>query len=92
MYQRDSVPKHKAYVLKVTHSSIHIQRFSINNSRQVTLLFWNQLSFARAMAQAVSSRPLTAETQLLALANSGGICGQSGTGTAFSPSSSVLPC
>jgi hypothetical protein len=45
------------------------------------------------MAQVVSHRPLTAETQVRALVNTCGICGgQSGTGTGFSLSSSVFPC
>jgi hypothetical protein len=45
------------------------------------------------MAQAVSHRPLTAEARVRAQVNLCGICGgQSGTGTGFSASSSVLPC
>jgi hypothetical protein len=47
----------------------------------------------RTMAQAVSCRPLTAEVRLRARVNPCVICGgQSGTGTGFSPSSSVFPC
>jgi hypothetical protein len=47
----------------------------------------------RAMAQVVSRRPLTLKAQVLARVNPCGICdGQSGTGTRFSPSSSVFPC
>jgi hypothetical protein len=47
----------------------------------------------RAMAQVVSRRPLSAEDRVRARVNPCGICGgQSGTGTGFSPSSSVLPC
>jgi hypothetical protein len=43
----------------------------------------------RAMTQAVSRRPLTAETRV----NPCGICGrQSGTGKVFSPITSVSPC
>jgi hypothetical protein len=45
------------------------------------------------MAQVVSRRPLTAEAWVRAWVNPCGICsGQSGTGTGFSPSSSVFPC
>jgi hypothetical protein len=47
----------------------------------------------RAMAQAVSRRPLTAEYRVRARVNPCGICdGQSGNATGFSPTSSVFPC
>jgi hypothetical protein len=46
----------------------------------------------RAMAQAVSRRSLTAESRIRDGVNPYGLCGgQSGTGTGFSPSSSVSP-
>jgi hypothetical protein len=46
-----------------------------------------------AMAQVVSRWSLTAEARIRARVNPCGICGgQSGTGTGFSPSSSVAPC
>jgi hypothetical protein len=45
------------------------------------------------MAQAISRRPLTAEARVRAPVSPCGICdGQSGTGTGFSPSYSVVPC
>jgi hypothetical protein len=45
------------------------------------------------MAQVVSRRSLTAEAQVSARVNLCGVCGrQSGTGTGFSPSSSVFSC
>jgi hypothetical protein len=45
------------------------------------------------MDQAVSRRPLTAESRVRARVNPGGVCGeQSGAGTGFSPSSSDFPC
>jgi hypothetical protein len=55
--------------------------------------FLNVLTYyshlGRAMAKVVSRRTLTAETRV----NPCGICGgQSGTGTGFSPNSSVFPC
>jgi hypothetical protein len=47
----------------------------------------------RAMAQAVSRRPLTAEDRVRSQVGPCGICGgQSGTGIGFSPSTSVFPC
>jgi hypothetical protein len=45
------------------------------------------------MAHTVSRRPLTAESRVHAPVNPCWICGgQSGTGTGFSPSSSILSC
>jgi hypothetical protein len=56
-----------------------------------TLAVFQNMS-GRAMAQAVSRRPLTAEARVRVRVNQCGICGgQSGTGTGFSPSSSVSP-
>jgi hypothetical protein len=52
-----------------------------------------KLSMGSVMAKVVSRRPLTAEARVRARDNPRGICcGQSGTGTGFSPSSSVFPC
>ena len=47
----------------------------------------------RAMAQAVSRRPLIAEARVRSRVSPCRICGgQSGTGTGFSLSTSVVPC
>jgi hypothetical protein len=47
----------------------------------------------RAVVQVISCRPVTAEARVGARVNAYGICGgQSGTGTGFSPSSSVFLC
>jgi hypothetical protein len=52
---------------------------------------WRKTCLGRAMAQAVSRRPPTAEAQVRFWVSPCGICGgQSGTGTGFSPSSSVF--
>jgi hypothetical protein len=52
-----------------------------------------RLENSRAMAQAVSRRPLTAEARFQSRVSPCGICGgQSGTGTGFSLSTSVFPC
>jgi hypothetical protein len=52
-----------------------------------------QTMLGRAMAQAVSRRPPTAEARLRSRVSPYGICGgQSGTGTGFSPSTSFFPC
>jgi hypothetical protein len=51
------------------------------------------MRLGRAMAQAVSLRPPTAEAQVRSWVSPCGICdGQSCTGTGFSPSTSVFPC
>jgi hypothetical protein len=45
------------------------------------------------MAQVVSRRPLTAEARVCSRVSQCEVCGaESGTGTAFSQSSSVFPC
>jgi hypothetical protein len=50
-------------------------------------------SVGRAMAQAVSRRPPTAEARFRSRVSPCGICGgQSGIGTGFSASTSVFPC
>jgi hypothetical protein len=47
----------------------------------------------RAMIQAVSRRPITAEAWVRSRVSQCGICGgQSGNETGFSPSTSVFPC
>ena len=47
----------------------------------------------RVMAQAVSRRPPIAEVRVRSRVGPRGICGkQIGTGTGFSPSTSVFPC
>jgi hypothetical protein len=54
---------------------------------------WVSNELGRAMAQAVSHRSLTAQARIRSRLSPCGICGgQSGTGTGFSPSTSVFPC
>jgi hypothetical protein len=53
----------------------------------------SNIQAGRAMAQAVSRRPLTAEVRVPSRVSPCGICGgQSGNGTDFFPSTSVFPC
>jgi hypothetical protein len=55
--------------------------------------FITNMYLGRAMAQAVSRRPLTAEDRIHSLVSTCGICGgQGGTGAGFSPSSWDLLC
>jgi hypothetical protein len=75
--------KSKETVSYRKHNTKHQQQFG---SEQPARL-------GRAMAQAVSRRPLTAEARVQSRVTPCGICGgQSGTGTDFFPSTSVLPC
>jgi hypothetical protein len=71
---------------------LYIDKFQYviqEQKRGSDMAYWR----GRAMAQAVSRRPLTAESRIRARVNPCGICdGESGTGTGFSPSSSVFPC
>jgi hypothetical protein len=60
---------------------------------QETMLYLSNTYVGRAMAQAVSRRPLIAENRLRSRVSVCVICGgQSGTGTSFSPSTLVFPC
>jgi hypothetical protein len=57
-----------------------------------TVNFVTHFDVGRAMAQAVSRRPSTAEARVRSVSPCGICGGQSGTGTGFSPSTSVFPC
>jgi hypothetical protein len=58
-----------------------------------TVLTHSWFPMCRAMAQAVSRRPPTAEARVRSRVSPCGICGgQIGTGTGFSASTSVFPC
>jgi hypothetical protein len=70
------------------NACIHCRYVGIRKLRN-----WNKLVEGRAMAQAVSRRPPTSEAWVRSRVSPCGICGgQSGTGTGFSPISSVLTC
>jgi hypothetical protein len=77
------------------HSSWHNWMFTFSD---VTITLCNTMinclkkGLGRAMAQAVSCRPHTAEARVLSGFNPCGICGgQSDKGTGFSPSTSGFP-
>jgi hypothetical protein len=77
-------------VVRATSSSVCGQGWTHSEDiRRLCIRYTDDL----AMAQVVSRRPLTTEARVRARVNSCVICGgQSGTGTGFSPSSSVFPC
>jgi hypothetical protein len=61
---------------------------------QFSVVYFKSLSVTpTAVAQSVRRRPLTAEARVQSRVSPCRICGgQSGTGTGFSLSTSVLPC
>jgi hypothetical protein len=64
----------------------------LQNKRGINMLDLSHI-LDRAMAQAVIRRPVTAEARVRSRVIPCGICGgQSGTGTGFSPSTSIFPC
>jgi hypothetical protein len=83
--------QHAGQSLNVKSANVAFENVSHFKYLETTLT--NQRCMGRAMAQAVSHRPVTAEVRVRSRVTSCGICcGQSGTGTGFSPSTSVLPC
>jgi hypothetical protein len=74
------------------HCSILIYHFPMRCAIALTK-HHSIIPSVRGMAQAVSHRPLTAEARVRPCFGPCGICGrQSGTGTGFSPTSSVFRC
>ena len=66
---------------------------SLNEIRYKNGRGLNSPDLGRAMAQAISRRPLTAEVRGRSRVSPCGICGgQSGTGMVFPPNTSVFPC
>jgi hypothetical protein len=83
--------KHKQYSVPLRRGHTDESTWSDDAQRDGTCK-WDAW-LGRAMAQVVSRWPLTAEARVRARVYPCGICGgQSGTGTVFSPSSSVFPC
>jgi hypothetical protein len=72
---------------------MRIRKLSAWTKNFVSLGLGIRHPLGRAMGEAVSRRPPTAEARVRSRLRPCGICGgQSGTGTGFSPSSSVFPC
>jgi hypothetical protein len=81
--------------MSMNAAALFVLSISVMSGRlKGTVLSVNKIrSYGRAMAQAISRRLLTAEAQVRSRFRVCGICGgQSGTGTGFSPSTSVFPC
>jgi hypothetical protein len=79
-------------LLSTQENSFGINTGDTGGSQSITQLRAVTDVLGRAMAQAVSRRPLTADAQIQSRVSPCGICGgQSGTGTGFSPSTSVFP-
>jgi hypothetical protein len=74
-------------------ASNNVEVGAVTKTSKCTQVYESILDTGRAMAQAVSRRPVTAEDRVRSWVSPCGICGrQSGTGTRFSPSVSVFPC
>ena len=77
------------FVIKLTDGVYFVLRIFRDNYFYMSVTD----TLGRAMAQAVSRRPLAAEARVRSRLRPCGICGgQSGTGTGFFPSTSVFSC
>jgi hypothetical protein len=71
----------------------HINQEIKERSQEQKKLITKKETNCLSIAQAVSRRPLTAESRIRARVSPCGICGgQCGSRTGLSPSSTVLPC
>jgi hypothetical protein len=76
-----------AFTMDVVKILSYTRLFTLSNTAD------SKQECGRAMAQAVSRRPPTAEARVRSRVSPCGICGgQSGIWTGFSPSTSVFPC
>ena len=78
-------------ILCVSRQNAENLKVRLNVRKFLNFLFVLRSFKSRAMAQAVSRQPLTAEARVRSQVSACGICGgRSGTGTGFSPGTSVF--
>jgi hypothetical protein len=77
-----------------TAPHVTIEKFIWKQCKEITQLITNlKINNGRAMAQALSRRPLTRDIRVRSRVSTCGICGgQIGNGTRFSTITSVFPC
>jgi hypothetical protein len=91
-FEATALPCAPTVVWVAQHNMINELSRNANRELPDIIMTLNVGCLGRAMAQAVSRRPLTAEARVRSRVSPCGVCGgQSGTGTVFSPSCRFSP-